>query len=382
MINSVSVESYVRGVVSSEMPHDWPVEAVKAQAVAARSYALAHRRGGGFDVYNDTRDQVYGGISAETPTGDQAVLGTKRQVLLYDGKVAQTFFFSSSGGRTAAITDVFSSAKPIPYLVAVSDPYDTFSPYHTWGPVPVPAATASKLLAIPAVTGLKPVGAGHARAFVVTGRNGDVTVASGEVRRALGLRSTWLTKIGVLSLSRPGGVVARRHGRHAQRPGRPGGRSRPRAAGGHRRLAARPRPHAPARRDVLARGDTLGDHPVPAQRGDDQERDSPDRRRPDMNRFAIALVALALAVPAVATGSTAFVPDDPLLAKQWYLGAIHAFDYWPDVQPDAGARAGGGGRLGHRRGPSGVRRAGSPRPRASSAAGSRTSTATGRSSRA
>ena len=136
VINSVSLESYVRGVVSSEMPSQWPVEAVKAQAVAARSYALAHRRGGGFDVYNDTRDQVYGGISAETPTGDQAVLGTKRQVLLYDGKVAQTFFFSSSGGRTAAVTDVFASAKSIPYLVAVSDPYDTFSPYHTLGPRP------------------------------------------------------------------------------------------------------------------------------------------------------------------------------------------------------------------------------------------------------
>ena len=53
-----------------------------------------------------------------------------------------------------------------------------------------------------------------------------------------------------------------------------------------------------------------------------------------MNRLVIAIVALALALPAAATGSTAFVPDDPLLAKQWYLGAIHAFDYWPDVQPD------------------------------------------------
>ena len=205
--NSAPLESYVRGVVSSEMPHDWPLEAVKAQAVAARSYALAHRRGGTFDVYNDTRDQVYGGISAQTPTGDQAVLGTKGQVLFYAGKVAQTFFFSTSGGRTASVTDVFSSAKPIPYLVAVPDPYDTYSPYHTWGPVPVPATTASTQLAIPGVTGLKPVGAAHAKSFVVTGRNGPVTVASGDVRRALGLRSTWLTKIGVLSLSRPGGVL-------------------------------------------------------------------------------------------------------------------------------------------------------------------------------
>ncbi len=205
VVNSVPVEAYVRGVVSSEMPHDWPLEAVKAQAVAARSYALAHRHGGTFDVYNDTRDQVYGGIAAETPVGDAAAAGTKRQVLLYAGKVAQTFFFSSSGGRTAAITDVFANAKPTPYLVSVPDPYDTFSPYHTWGPVAVPGAAASKTLAVPAIAGFRPVPAtGHARAMVVEGRDGEVTMSASDVRRVLGLRSTWLTKIGVLSLSRPG----------------------------------------------------------------------------------------------------------------------------------------------------------------------------------
>src|SRR5262245_23958706 len=92
LVNTVGLEGYIRGVVSSEMPKDWPVEAVKAQAVAARSYALFHRRGSGtFDVYNDTRDQVYGGIRAETPVGDQSVAETKRQVLLYEGKVADTF---------------------------------------------------------------------------------------------------------------------------------------------------------------------------------------------------------------------------------------------------------------------------------------------------
>src|SRR5512132_453350 len=101
VVNTVGIEAYTRGVVSSEMPHDWPLEAVKAQAVAARSYALAHLRGGAFDVYNDTRDQVYGGIAAETPLGDEAVADTKRQVLLYDGKVASTYFFSTSGGRTS-----------------------------------------------------------------------------------------------------------------------------------------------------------------------------------------------------------------------------------------------------------------------------------------
>jgi stage II sporulation protein D len=208
VVNIVALDSYVRGVVSSEMPHDWPLEAVKAQAVAARSYALAHRRGAVFDVYSDTRDQVYGGIANETPVGDQAVAGTKRQVLLYGGKVATTYFFSSSGGRTAAITDVFQSAKPTPYLVAVPDPYDTFSPWHRWGPVTITAAVAAKLLQVPGLTDLQPVPVtGRARSIVAFAPNGNVTVAGGAARRALGLRSTWI-KVGVLSLSRPAGTVA------------------------------------------------------------------------------------------------------------------------------------------------------------------------------
>jgi SpoIID/LytB domain protein len=207
VVNTVALESYLRGVVSNEMPHDWPLEAVKAQAVAARSYALAHLRGGGFDVYGDTRDQVYGGIATETPVGDQAVAATKRQVLLYRGEIATTYFFSSSGGRTAAITDVFQSAKPTPYLVSVPDPYDTFSPYHTWGPVTIPAGTAARLLQVPGLADLRPVPAtGRARSIVVAGPNGDVAVAGGEARRALGLRSTWI-KVGLLSLSRPAGTV-------------------------------------------------------------------------------------------------------------------------------------------------------------------------------
>ena len=78
-------------------------------------------------------------------------------MLLYDGKVAQTFFFSSSGGRTAAITDVFAGAKPTPYLVSVPDPYDTSSPYHTWGPVVVPATAAAKILGVPGLTALRTV---------------------------------------------------------------------------------------------------------------------------------------------------------------------------------------------------------------------------------
>ena len=205
VVNSVPIDSYVRGVVSNEMPRDWPLEAVKAQAVAARSYALAHKRGAEFDVYSDTRDQVYGGIATETPVGDQAVAATRQQVLMYDGKVATTYFFSSSGGMTASIGDVFASSKPVPYLVSVPDPYDTASPWHTWGPVVVPAATAARELGVPGLLGLRPVPAtGRPRFVIAIGRDGDVPLRGGDIRRALGLRSGWI-RVGVLMLSRPGG---------------------------------------------------------------------------------------------------------------------------------------------------------------------------------
>jgi stage II sporulation protein D len=209
VVNTVTTEAYLRGVVSSEVPRDWPLEAVKAQAVAARSYALSHRRRGGlFDVYADTRDQVYGGILAETTSGDRAVAETKRQVLTFDDKVASTYYFSTSGGRTAAVTDVFANAKPTPYLVSVPDPYDIASPYHTWGPVVVPAGTAGKKLRVTGLSALRPVPtAGRARAIVTVGRLGEQTVPAAEVRRALELRSTWF-KVGLLVLSRPAGEIA------------------------------------------------------------------------------------------------------------------------------------------------------------------------------
>jgi stage II sporulation protein D len=207
VVNSVALDSYVRGVVSNEMPYDWPLEAVKAQAVAARSYALTHKRGATFDVFRDTRDQVYGGIATETPVGDQAVAATKRQILTYDGEVATTYFFSSSGGMTASFADVFAGSKPVPYLVSVPDPYDTASPWHTWGPVVVPAARAARELGVPGLLGLRPVPAtGRPRFVIAIGRDGDVPLSGGDLRRGLGLRSGWI-RVGVLMLSRPAGPV-------------------------------------------------------------------------------------------------------------------------------------------------------------------------------
>ncbi len=203
-VNVVGLESYLYGVVPSEMPYIWSADALEAQAVAARSYALATRKQtGDFDVYGDVRSQAYGGIAAEHYETTAAVDKTRRQVLLYKGKVATTFFYSSSGGRTAAIQDAWPKSAPVPYLVSVSDPYDTLSPWHNWGPVLVDGVKLKKALKLAAPVldlTMAPGVAGRVASVLVTDTLGDaVTVPAATLRGLLGLRSTWFT-VGVLSL--------------------------------------------------------------------------------------------------------------------------------------------------------------------------------------
>ncbi len=106
------------------------------------------RRDGPFDLYGDGRSQVYGGVAAETPATNAAVDATKGQVVMYAGKVADTLFFSSSGGRTASALE--STGIAVPYLVPVADPYDTISPYHDWGPMLFDATKLAKQLKLSA----------------------------------------------------------------------------------------------------------------------------------------------------------------------------------------------------------------------------------------
>jgi stage II sporulation protein D len=131
-INALGVDPYVQGVVALESPSSWPMNALRAQAVVARSYGLASSVGGkGFELYDNTSSQVYGGIGAETARTNQAVSDTRLQVVKYKGEIAQTFFFSTSGGFTESNEYVFGG-KPIAYLRGVVDPYDDASPYHRW----------------------------------------------------------------------------------------------------------------------------------------------------------------------------------------------------------------------------------------------------------
>jgi stage II sporulation protein D len=204
VVNVVALESYLQGVVAGEVPYSWPPEALKAQAVAARSYALASLvKGKPFDLYSDVRSQVYLGVAGEKPSTTRAVADTVGQVVHYGGKVATTYYFSTSGGKTASAVDVFGFS--VPYLVSRPDPWDKASPLHRWGPVLFGARTLQAKLGVEArvidATGAA-TPSGRLRSLVVQTTAGSETLPASLLRTALGLRSTWVT-VGVLRLDKP-----------------------------------------------------------------------------------------------------------------------------------------------------------------------------------
>jgi SpoIID/LytB domain protein len=174
VINAVSLEDYVAGVVARESPSSWPAEALKAQAVAARTYAITtSKAGAGFEHYADTRSQVYGGVAAETASTNAAVAATRGQVVTYAGEPVVTFFFSTSGGRTENVENTNVGAGPQPWLKSVADPYDDVSPKHRWGPIKMTRAAAGAKLA-----GLVK---GRFRGIQVTKRGRSPRIVSAEI---------------------------------------------------------------------------------------------------------------------------------------------------------------------------------------------------------
>jgi SpoIID/LytB domain protein len=196
-VNVVSVEDYVRGVVPMEMPPSWRTEAVRAQAVAARTYAVWSRSQvprRSWHICDSSSCQVYRGVDGEDPRADAAVAATARRIVTYDGRPAFTQFSASSGGWTAA--------GGTPYLVAKPDVYDGLAanPVHSW----------STRLSAARVQHAYP-GIGRLQRLVVTRRDGhgqwggrvvrivldgsrrNVAVSGDRFRSVFGLRSTWFT---------------------------------------------------------------------------------------------------------------------------------------------------------------------------------------------
>jgi stage II sporulation protein D len=197
-VNAVSLEQYVAGVISRESPASWPLEALKAQAVAARTYAITTSKGGaGYDHYADTRSQVYGGVAAETPSTNQAVAETRGQVVTFKGEPVTTYFFSTSGGRTEDVENTTLGREPLPWLKSVEDPYDDGSPRHRWGPIRLTMSAAqAKLggLVKGRLRGVEVIRRGTSPRIVeadVIGTGGRTRVDGATLRARLGLNDTW-----------------------------------------------------------------------------------------------------------------------------------------------------------------------------------------------
>jgi SpoIID/LytB domain protein len=205
VVNTLSLDNYVRGVVPSESPSHWPLAELEAQAVAARSYAVSELRPDSwYDLLPTTADQVYGGVGAERSRSDQAVDKTLGEILTWNGQVARTYYSSSSGGRTEAVQDAWPGSAPIPYLRSVPDPYDTYSPLHDWGPFELSAGQMAARLGLGSAAEsvlVRRDDSLRAESVLFRLSSGAVVSRSAErVEQALHLRSTWFS-IGELQLS-------------------------------------------------------------------------------------------------------------------------------------------------------------------------------------
>ena len=190
-INHVGLESYLPSVVGSEMPASWPQAALRAQAVAARTYALRQRKPADpFDLSATVSSQVYKGVDAETPSTREAVLSTRGQVLMYGSSLANAVFHSSSGGATENSGDLWS--QQLPYLVSVPD-FDQASPVQAWQQRLEPEQLQQAFAEIGGaqrIDVLSTTSTGRVRQARVSGPSGTLVVSGAQLRSRLGLRST------------------------------------------------------------------------------------------------------------------------------------------------------------------------------------------------
>lgn len=199
-VNAVGLDAYVQGVVTSEMPASWPAQALDAQAVAARSFAITSPSiGRNFEVYDSTRSQMYLGVKGETASGNAAVAATSGAVVEYAGAPVTTYFFASSGGQTESVQNVFQLA-PSAWLIGRADPYDDVlsNPYHQWKvSLSLPAAQRrlGKLVE-GSLLGIRVLSRGVSPRILkarVLGTKGSVTVTGVQLRTALDTPSTWMS---------------------------------------------------------------------------------------------------------------------------------------------------------------------------------------------
>jgi stage II sporulation protein D len=203
VVSHMPLESYLAGVVNGEVDSSWPMEAVKAQVVAARTYALYQMNAGAlyYDLKTDVSDQVYAGFDSEDDRAIKAVNMTRGQVLYNGGRLIQAFFHSTCGVSTASALDVWGVAQPAQDGVYCGECED--SPYAHWN-LPLEAGEIVRAVKTlyPSIDIIRSMGI-HRRSrdgrvlilFVETGE-GRVLIDAGEFRKEIGYRrlpSTWFS---------------------------------------------------------------------------------------------------------------------------------------------------------------------------------------------
>ncbi len=203
-IQTLDLETYLRGVVPLEASPSWPAAALQAQAIVARTYALAKRTlSRGYDVVASEADQRYGGPASYHAATDAAVAATRGLVVGYSGGPASVFYSACCGGHTADATALWGRAA-LPYLRGVDDPACTGAPDYRWSrrlaPDRIRAALADCLAAdLVAGTPSDVDGGGRPRMLQLRASDGSsVTLSTTEFRRRIGadvVRSTWIREI-------------------------------------------------------------------------------------------------------------------------------------------------------------------------------------------
>ena len=190
VVNTIGIEKYLTSVVGSEMPHRWPLEALKAQSIASRTYALKKTGNDLYDIDSTQIDQVYNGLESKTYKTNKAVKETRSLIITHKNKLINALFHSSSAGMTENSEDVWSNKYP--YLTSVKD-FDQKNPKLYWKKI---FSKNELQLLFPKIGGIKDIQilditkTGRVKNIKLIGNYGSLDFSGTNLRKKMGLKST------------------------------------------------------------------------------------------------------------------------------------------------------------------------------------------------